>query len=155
MLSTGAPVIAAKEAPPTNRSLVGVCTTRTLWPAFVASRIVLERLVGRDAAADTQQDPRHVGFPPYRGLAVAVLDLAVGDFLERDRAGSSWTPCRPSGRELLERALPEVVVVRVDLARALGGDDHARVVGVDVLEQAIDAGEIKTWPFERSVDLQW
>ncbi len=37
---TGAPVIAANEAAPTNRSLVGVCTTRTLWPAFVASRIV-------------------------------------------------------------------------------------------------------------------
>ncbi len=37
-VSTGAPVSAANEARPTKRSLVGVCTTRTACPAFVASR---------------------------------------------------------------------------------------------------------------------
>src|SRR5207237_194697 len=42
-------------------------------------------------------------------------------------------------RELVERAFAEVVVVAVDLARPLGGDDDAGVVRVDVLEQAVDA----------------
>ena len=37
--STGAPVIPAKEAVPTNRVDASVCTTRTLCPAFSASRV--------------------------------------------------------------------------------------------------------------------
>ena len=37
--STGAPVSAANEAVPTKRRLVGVCTTRTAWPAPVARRM--------------------------------------------------------------------------------------------------------------------
>ncbi len=37
LVSEGPPVSAAKEASPTKRLLVGVCTTRTAWPAAVAS----------------------------------------------------------------------------------------------------------------------
>ncbi len=39
LLSAGPPLSASNEAGPTKRRLVGVCTTRTAWPAPVASRI--------------------------------------------------------------------------------------------------------------------
>ena len=38
LTSTGAPLSAANDAVPTKRWLVGVCTTRTAWPALVARR---------------------------------------------------------------------------------------------------------------------
>src|SRR3954465_9834481 len=79
--------------------------------------------------------------PPSRGsAAVAVLDLAARDFLESDREVVLRARVDHRGRELLERALAEVVVVGVDLAGALGGHDHARVRGVDVVEKLVDAG---------------
>src|SRR5688572_15548170 len=71
--------------------------------------------------------------------AVAVLQLAVRRLLEGDRQVVLRPGVDHRGRELLEGALAEVVVVAVDLTRALGGDDHAGVGGVDVLEQAVDA----------------
>ena len=124
--STGAPVMPANDAAPTKRCDASVWMTRTAWPAFVARRVELERLVGGDAAGDAEEDARHA---PRRALyAVAVLDLALGDFLEGDREVVLRARVDHRRRELLERALAEVVVVRVDLARALGGDDHARVV---------------------------
>ncbi len=43
-VSTGAPVIPANEALPTNRWLVGVWITRTAWPAWTASRAVSSAL---------------------------------------------------------------------------------------------------------------
>src|SRR5919197_2918452 len=72
--------------------------------------------------------------------AVAVGDLPVRDFLERDGQVVLGRGVDHRGRELLERALAEVVVVAVDLTRPLGGDDHARVRRVDVLQQAVNAG---------------
>src|SRR3954447_24949581 len=87
----------------------------------------------------TPSRTRAIATPPAALLAVAVLDLARGDLLERDREVVLRPRVHHRRRVLLEGALTEVVVVRVDLARALGGDDHARVVGVDVLEQSIDA----------------
>src|SRR3954466_2098276 len=72
-------------------------------------------------------------------LAVVVLDLARGDFLERDREVVLRAALDHGRRELVEGALAQVVVVRVDLTRALGSDEHGRVVGVDVLEQRVDA----------------
>ena len=72
-------------------------------------------------------------------LAVVVLDLARGDFLEGDRQVVLRAGLDHRRRELVERPLAEVVVVRVDLARALGGDEHGGVVGVDVLEELVDA----------------
>src|SRR5438309_10985967 len=79
--------------------------------------------------------------PPASGLGlpVLVLDLARFDFLERDREVVLGAGLDHRRWELVERALAEVVVVGVDLARALGGHDHAGVVGVDDLEQAVDA----------------
>src|SRR4051812_13527954 len=74
----------------------------------------------------------------YR-LAVLVLDLAGGDFLERDREVVLGAGVDHRGRELVERPLAEVVVVGVDLAGPLGRDENGGVVGVDVLEEAVDA----------------
>src|SRR3954469_16981287 len=87
--------------------------------------------------------PRRMRGMPLR-LAVAVRDLAGRDFLERDRQVVLGRRVDHRRRELLEGALPEIVVVRVDLARALGGDDHTRVRGVDMLEQAVYAGRNHT-----------
>src|SRR3712207_219486 len=68
-----------------------------------------------------------------------VLDLARGDFLERDREVVLRGGVDHRRRELVERPLAEVVVVRVDLTRALGSHEHGRVVGVDVLEELVEA----------------
>src|SRR3954467_2710063 len=81
-----------------------------------------------------------VGRRGCMALPISVCDLAARDFLERDRQVVLRRGVDHRGRELLERALTEVVVVRVDLTRALGGDDHARVRRVDVLEQAVYTG---------------
>src|SRR6185312_3280721 len=73
-------------------------------------------------------------------LAVVVLDLARGDFLEGDRQVVLRGGVDHRRRELVERPLTEVVVVRVDLAGALGGHQHRGVIGIDVLEERVDAG---------------
>src|SRR3954453_12971198 len=77
--------------------------------------------------------------PVGPGLAVLVLDLAGGDFLGRDRGVVLRAGVDHRGRELVERPLAEVVVVRVDLTGALGRDENGGVVGDDVLEEAVDA----------------
>src|ERR1044072_915971 len=72
--------------------------------------------------------------------AVPVLDLAARDLFQGDGQVVLRAGVHHRRRELLERALAEVVVVRVDLARALGGHGHAGVWGVHVLQQAVGAG---------------
>src|SRR3954462_15527918 len=75
----------------------------------------------------------------WPGLAVLVLDLARGYFLERERQVVLRAALDHRRRELVERALAQVVVVAVDLPRPLGGDQHGGVVGVDMLEERVDA----------------
>src|SRR5436190_9501437 len=70
---------------------------------------------------------------------VAVLDLARGDLLERDLEVVLRVRLDHRRRVLVEGPLAEVVVVRVDLPRPLGGHDHCRIVGVDLLEQLVEA----------------
>src|SRR5919198_6540275 len=70
-------------------------------------------------------------------LRVGVLDLALGDFLEGHRQ-VVLRPGLDQRRRDLERPLAELVVVVVDLPRALGGDYHERVARVHVLEQVVD-----------------
>src|SRR5437764_15357139 len=70
---------------------------------------------------------------------VVVLDLALGRFLEGHRQVVLRARL-DERRQLVERALAELVVVVVDLARALGSDDHERVARVDVVEQLVDSG---------------
>src|SRR5439155_1683515 len=74
-----------------------------------------------------------------RSSAVVVGDLPRGYLLEGDREVVFRGRLDHRRRELVEGALAEVVVVAVDLARALRRDDHARVVGVDVLQQPVDS----------------
>src|SRR6478735_1687641 len=72
-------------------------------------------------------------------LAVAVRDLAGRDFLERDRQVVLRRGVHHRGRKLLERPLAEIVVVGIDLAGTLSGNDHAGVRGINMLEQAVYA----------------
>src|SRR3954462_12538564 len=72
-------------------------------------------------------------------LPVAVRDLPGRDLFQRDGQVVLGDGVDHRRRELLEGPLAEVVVVAVDLPRALGGDDHAGVRGVDVLEKAVYA----------------
>src|SRR5262249_14268015 len=66
-------------------------------------------------------------------------DLALGDFLESH--GQVVLGARlDERRKLVERALTELVVVVVDLARALRGDDDERVARVDVVQELVDSG---------------
>src|SRR3954454_10235875 len=76
---------------------------------------------------------------PYPLPAVAVLDLVGGGLLEGDLEVVLRLGVHHGRRVLVEGPLPEVVVVRVDLARALGRDDHARVVRVDSFQQFVQA----------------
>src|SRR4051795_3235120 len=72
--------------------------------------------------------------------AVAVLGLVCGDLLEGDLEVVLRLGVHHRRRVLVEGALPEVVVLRVDLAGALGRDDHARVMRVDAFQQLVQAG---------------
>src|SRR4051794_4989925 len=80
--------------------------------------------------------PRSRALP---ALPVLVPELAVGDLFERDGEVVLGGRLDHRRRELVERPLAEVVVVAVDLSCALGGDDHAGVVGVDLLHEPVDA----------------
>src|SRR5918992_5363709 len=76
-----------------------------------------------------------------RLLLVVVLDLALGDFLQGHGQVVLRARLDERRRRLLEaEALAELVVVVVDLASALRGDDDERVARVHVVEQAVDSG---------------
>src|SRR4029077_4138303 len=57
-------------------------------------------------------------------LGVRVDDLALGSLLEGHRQVVLRARLDQRRRKLVERPLTELVVVVVDLPRALGGDDH-------------------------------
>src|SRR3954453_18954046 len=78
-------------------------------------------------------------------LPVLVPELAVRDLFERDGEVVLRGRLDHRRRELVERPLAQVVVIGVDLARALGGDDHTGVVGVDLLHELVDARADHYW----------
>src|ERR1700744_377328 len=125
---------------PTKRRALGVSITRTACPAPISCRTVCAVL----NAAMPPVTPiriRAMPLPPRRGLrasAVVVLEFALRDLLQGDRQVVLGACLDHRRRELVERALAEVVVVRVDLTGALGGHEDARVVRVDVFEQLVD-----------------
>src|SRR5436190_13701542 len=71
--------------------------------------------------------------------AVSVGELAGRDLLERDLQVVLRTGLDHRRRVLVERSLAEVVVVRVDLAGALGGHEDDRVMRVDSLEKCVQS----------------
>src|SRR5579884_1751652 len=131
--------MASNDARPTNRWLASVCTTRTACPALTASRTASRALY---AAIPPLTPKSNRAISPTRlcPLPVVVLQLALSHFLEGDREVVLGPGVHHRRRELIERPLPEVVVVGVDLASALGRHDHAGVVRVHMLEQLVDAG---------------
>src|SRR4029079_17853617 len=81
-------------------------------------------------------------FRPKRAgarLLVGVLDLALCGLFEGHRQVVLRARLDERRKELVERALAELVVVVVDLPGPLGRDDHQRVARVDVVEQFVDA----------------
>src|SRR4051812_25078427 len=124
-------------AAPTKRSLEGVWTTRTAWPALMARRASSTDLY----AAIPPVTPRRIlaMAAPYPLPAVAVLDLVGCDLLEGDLQVVLGVRLDHRRRVLVERPLAEVVVVRVDLAGSLRGHDDRRVVRVDLREQRVEA----------------
>src|SRR5437763_10003100 len=75
----------------------------------------------------------------YRLGAVPVLELAGCDLFEGDLQVVLRPRLDHRRGVLVKRALAEVVVVGVDLAGALGGDENARVMGVDALQKGVQA----------------
>src|SRR2546423_12874911 len=71
-------------------------------------------------------------------MPVLVAELALGDLLERHREVVLRARLHERRWEVVERALAELVVVVVDLASPLRGDDDQRVARVDVVEELID-----------------
>src|SRR3954451_1346052 len=132
--STGAPVTPSKVALPTKCRLAGVWITRTACPSTVARRTSSTALY----AAIPPETPRRIR-PTAAASAVAVLQLRGSDLLEGDLEVVLRAGLDHRRRVLVESPLAEVVVVGVDLSRALGGDEHARVVRVDLLEQFVQS----------------
>src|SRR5436853_7898927 len=66
-------------------------------------------------------------------------DVALGDLLEGDRQSLvAETAGLDERRNELAAALAELVVIGVDLASAFRGDDHERVLRVDLRQQIVD-----------------
>src|ERR1700716_2927806 len=83
--------------------------------------------------------PRRTRATPARLALVRVLNLALGDFFEGHRQVILRAGFDERWRIVVEGALTKLVVIVVDLPRALGGDDHEGVTLVDVVEQLVDA----------------
>src|SRR5439155_21582995 len=92
--------------------------------------------------AHAEQDPAHTRSVTEEPLLLRVLvdDLALGGLLEGHRQVVLRAGLDQRRGELVERPLAELMVVVVDLPRALGGDDHERVARVDLVQQLVDAG---------------
>src|SRR3954471_14429375 len=88
------------------------------------------------------ETPRRIRLMPESCLLLAVVvdDLALGGLLEGHRQVVLRARLDQRRRELVERPLTELVVIVVDLARALGRDDHEGVARVDLIHEFVDAG---------------
>src|SRR3990172_8412122 len=71
-------------------------------------------------------------------LGALGVDLALGDLLEGDRERLVAQTRLDERRHELGTALAELVVVGVDLPRALGRECHQRVLGVDLRKEVVD-----------------
>src|SRR5918994_1184052 len=77
---------------------------------------------------------------PEVALPVGDENLALGDLCESHRQVVLGARLHERGREIVERALAELVVVVVDLPGPLGGRNHEAVAGMTgVREELIDS----------------
>src|SRR5688572_24353530 len=84
--------------------------------------------------------PRRTRAKATRLALIRVLDLPLGDFLERHRQVVLGARLHERRRVVVEGPFAQLMVVVVDLPGALRGDDDKRIALVDVLEQRVDAG---------------
>ena len=106
------------------------------------------RLVGGDATGDADDDPLafgHFSSSPKRLIAAPSPLLAFGvfeqvfvDLAHRDRQRLLLQAGLDQRADIFEDAVAELVVVVVDLARALGGVDDQRVLAGRAVEQLVD-----------------
>src|SRR3954468_17038724 len=159
---TGLPDSASKVAAPTKCNAPGVGTTRTSCPASVNARstkaalyaatppltpstIELTCLILPTRRRTRQLLPgasSSVQVAPF-GAAGSVLAGGVGqqalvDLAQRDREGLLLGSGVDQGADVLQQALGQLAVVRVDLPRALGGEDDQAVLAAGALEQLVD-----------------
>src|SRR3990172_8699837 len=105
-----------------------------------------DRLVRGDAAAGPPPPSprprapgaRRSGLLDPEALGALGGDLALGNLLERDREGLVAQSGLDERRHELGAALAELVVVGVDLPRALGREGHQCVLGVDLRQEVVD-----------------
>src|SRR5581483_10056895 len=136
----GRPDSAAKVSGPTNRAAAPVITTWTSAPAPLSRRVRKQALYAATPPVTPSSTRRPAsGLLDPNPLGAVGQDLALGDLLEGDR---QRLVLQPTGlderRNELAATLAELVVVGVDLPRALGCEDHERVLGVDLREQVVD-----------------
>src|SRR4051794_39734461 len=161
-VATGFPDSASKVAAPTKCRAPGVGTTRTSCPASVNARstkaalyaatppltpstIELTSLILPTRGRTRQFLPgasSSVQVAPF-GAAGSVLAGGVGqqalvDLAQRDREGLLLGSGVDQGADVLQQALGQLAVVRVDLPRALGGEDDQAVLAAGALEQLVD-----------------
>src|SRR5690606_29425876 len=123
--------------PPLTPSTIRMSLLRLVWPPAVRERGASAR--GRTNAAPSGGGARRAG-SGLGGLFGLGLDgqQARVDLAHRDRQRLFLVARLEQRADVLEQALAELRVVRVDLARALRRVDDERVLRVDVLEQVVD-----------------
>src|SRR5215217_2151614 len=90
--------------------------------------------------AGTRREPASGGGQggPFSVVAGGVGQQTLVDLTERDRQGLLLRRGVDQRADVLQQALGELAVVGVDLARALGGEDHQAVLAAGALEQLVD-----------------
>src|SRR3954468_18144348 len=159
---TGLPDSASKVAAPTKCRAPGVGTTRTSWPASVNARSTKAALyAATPPLTPSTIDDMGLILPKRRrtrqelpsasssiwgapgGAAGSVLAGGVGQqalvvLAQRDRQGLLLRRGVDQRADVLQQALGELAVVRVDLAGPLGGEDAQAVLAAGALEQLVD-----------------
>src|SRR5947208_1793557 len=95
---------------------------------------------GPSAGARAERARRGGQRGPLSVLAGGVGEQALVDLAEGDRERLLLGGGVDQGADVLEQTLGELAVVRVDLTRALGGEDDQAVLAGGALEQLVDRG---------------
>src|SRR2546428_2216350 len=138
---TGLPVSAANVSLPTKRVADSVITTVTSARApesSLARNAALYAAMPPDTPSNTPRLWRTEGLLVFEFLASLVVDLPLCDLFESDRQRLvRQTAALDQGRDELRATLAELAGIGVYLSRALGGQDHERVLRVDGGHQVV------------------